>query len=187
MKKATSTIILLMAFLLTGCNQTTQETETTTLPTSFESEESTTATNLISQPEQNDSGIQTNNTLTDKVNGAEKKYKLVAPDEYAAIYLTLKPDLSFDMDFNYCQGISHGSGHYSVENGLYFLTVENSSDMPSLNTVKLELKQISDTELQVTSEVYRNENNEKAYFCTPYSDPDHKLDGVEYNVYQLTN
>lgn len=187
MKKATSTIILLMVFLLTGCNQTTQETETTTLPAAFESEESSTATNLTSQPEQNDSEIQTNNTLTNKVNGAEKKYKLVAPDEYAPVYLTLRSDLSFDMDFNYCQGVSHGSGHYSVENDLYFLTVESSTDMPSLTTVKLELKQISDTELQVVSEVYRNENNEKAYFCTPFSDPDQKLEGTEYNIYQSIN
>ena len=187
MKKITLILGLLTVFSLTGCNQTTQENEVTQLPPS-KSEGGSEEVNNINPSEQNiPNDIQASSTLTNKSNNGEKKYKLMAPDEYAPIFLTLKPDLSFDMDFNYCQGISHGSGHYSVENDLYFLTVKNSTDMPSLNTVKLELKQISDTELQVVSEVYRNENNEKAYFCTPFNDPNHELEGAEYNVYQLIN
>lgn len=133
---------------------------------------------------ENESSLNETLTSAPKVDKI-KKYKLVAPRDYEAIYLELYPDLTFKMDFNYCQGIAKGEGKFTMENGLYFLTVENSADMASLSTVNVEAKEISDTELKIVSEVYRTENGEKIYFCTPVSDPENKFEGEEYNIYKL--
>lgn len=187
MKKTTLIFLLCIVLLLPGCKQIDKRDQITPPPSTFESKENITDSHTNQADENVSKEFQGSDIMTQKKPGIERKYKLVATEDYSPVYLTLKPDLSFDMDFNYCQGISHGTGHYSSENNLYFLNVENSSDMPSLSTVKLELKVISDTELQVVSEVYRTENKEKIYFCTPFSDPDKKLEGIEYNIYQLIN